>query len=553
MKKENVSYDDVLIADLYRKYGFISSSKEEFLVLAKKTNALKDSKFYIKVIVDSILQGNFYSIFDRFVKEYSAKDAFEYFNKILVKTKKQIKLVDLNKIAQNEEVKEFCVIIKNEYEKNDEDDEYSDDVITENNVEEKINPLFKNSFFSDVYELISRNESLDDSSLLDDSIKQYLKEIGKIPLYELESVIDENGEEVIINEEDEAFARLEKAKTEDEKQEIKNEIVERNLRLVVSIAKKYTNRGLSLLDLIQEGNTGLMKAVDKFDPSKGFKLSTYATWWIRQAVTRALADQGRTIRYPVHVVEDLHKIRKAENYYLIQGINEPTYEMISEYTKLDVDKIIKLKNLPDSTSIDKDIDRQGDYVSSLEDGDSLINFISDEEAETVEEYTDSIDLSDNANKYLNFLTDKERQILKYRCGFINNRVYTLEEVGKIFGVTRERIRQIEAKALRKDFMRFAPIEDEQNRIALGESRSANQIIQEFNDYMHDNGGTLYAEKISSHGVKVSCRKCGQRSLRIVSSLPYLYRCDSNKCLRLSKEEQEKIRTRKSKKNTGNNK
>ena len=264
-------------------------------------------------------------------------------------------------------------------------------------------------------------------SFADDSVRLYLREIGKIPLLEIE-------------EEKKLTARATKG---DKK--AKDKLAESNMRLVVSIAKRYSGRGLDFLDLIQEGNTGLLRAVEKFDPDKGFKFSTYATWWIRQAITRAIADQARTIRIPVHMVETINKtIRTSRK--LTQELNrEPTTEELAEVLGMEPDKVeYVLRIRQDIASLDQSVGKDG------EDEDSVLgDFVEDEERATPEDAAGSQLLKEELAKIIRTLTDREQKIIKMRFGIGGGRPHTLEEVGEEFSVTRERIRQIEAKALSK--------------------------------------------------------------------------------------------------------
>ena len=271
--------------------------------------------------------------------------------------------------------------------------------------------------------IVEDQRYLDD--IADDSVRLYLREIGKIPL--------------LTSEEELALAQRVVAGDKD----AKDQMAEANMRLVVSIAKRYVGRGLDLLDLIQEGNTGLLRAVEKFDPDKGFKFSTYATWWIRQAITRAIADQARTIRIPVHMVETINKLLRTQR-RLTQELNrEPTNEEIAEAMEIEVDKvehIMKIKQ--DISSLDASI-RDDEEESVLSD------FIEDEDTITPEESATNQLLKEHVKDMLGALTDREQKILRLRFGLEDGRNHTLEEVGQEFAVTRERIRQIEAKALAK--------------------------------------------------------------------------------------------------------
>ncbi len=264
---------------------------------------------------------------------------------------------------------------------------------------------------------------LDD--IADDSVRLYLREIGKIPLLNAKEEL-ELAQRVVAGD-----------------KEAKDQMAEANMRLVVSIAKRYVGRGLDLLDLIQEGNTGLLRAVEKFDPDKGFKFSTYATWWIRQAITRAIADQARTIRIPVHMVETINKLLRTQR-RLTQELNrEPTNDEIAKAMEIDVDKvehIMKIKQ--DISSLDASVrDDEEDSV--------LGDFIEDEDTISPEESATNQLLKEHVKSLLAGLTDREQKILKLRFGLEDGKSHTLEEVGQEFSVTRERIRQIEAKALAK--------------------------------------------------------------------------------------------------------
>ena len=264
---------------------------------------------------------------------------------------------------------------------------------------------------------------LDD--IADDSVRLYLREIGKIPLLSAEEEL--------------ALAQRVVAGDKD----AKDKMAEANMRLVVSVAKRYVGRGLDLLDLIQEGNTGLLRAVEEFDPDKGFKFSTYATWWIRQAITRAIADQARTIRIPVHMVETINKLLRTQR-RLTQELNrEPTNEEIANAMEIEVDKvehIMKIKQ--DISSLDASI--RDDEEESV-----LADFIEDEDTISPEESATNQLLKEQVKDMLAALTEREQKIIKLRFGLEDGKQHTLEEVGQEFSVTRERIRQIEAKALAK--------------------------------------------------------------------------------------------------------
>ncbi len=259
---------------------------------------------------------------------------------------------------------------------------------------------------------------------VNDNVRMYLKEIGKISLLSLE-------------EEQELSKRVAEG---DEK--AKNILAESNLRLVVSIAKRYVGRGLLFLDLIQEGNIGLMKAVEKFDYGKGYKFSTYATWWIRQAITRALADQARTIRVPVHMVETINKMARIERQMTLELNREPTDQELSKKMGLSVEKIAEIRKISqDPVSLETPIGEEDDS--------HLGDFLADERTMSPEDFATYEILKDELKQVLDTLTVREKEVLELRFGLFDGSSHTLEEVGKKFKVTRERIRQIEAKALRK--------------------------------------------------------------------------------------------------------
>ena len=261
----------------------------------------------------------------------------------------------------------------------------------------------------------------------DDSVRLYLREIGKIPLLTAE-------------EEQELAQRIVKG---DKK--AKDKMVESNMRLVVSIAKRYGGRGLDFLDLIQEGNTGLLRAVEKFDPDKGFKFSTYATWWVRQAITRAIADQARTIRIPVHMVETINKVLRTTRKLTTELNREPTNEEIAKELDMDpekVDYVMRIKQ--DIASLDASIGREGDDEDSV-----LGDFVEDEERDSPEDSAANQILKEQLSEIIATLSSREQKIIRLRFGIGGGKPHTLEEVGNEFRVTRERIRQIEAKALSK--------------------------------------------------------------------------------------------------------
>lgn len=302
------------------------------------------------------------------------------------------------------------------------------DLVHEDNADDTTELLLDNDddlLLSDEEEV----EIIDDADVLEgvsteDPVRMYLKEIGNVPLLSTE-------------EEVELAKRVEEGD-----EEAKKRLIEANLRLVVSIAKKYVGRGMPFLDLIQEGNMGLMKAVDKFDYAKGFKFSTYATWWIRQAITRGIADTGRTIRVPVHMVETINKTLRMTRTLLQELGREPTPEEVADRLNVPVSRVREvLKISRDPVSLDTPIGEEDDS--------HLGDFIEDDSALSPSDSAAFSMLREELGTALESLTDRERQVVQLRFGLIDGRARTLEEVGKEFNVTRERIRQIEAKALRK--------------------------------------------------------------------------------------------------------
>ncbi|MBQ9901928.1 MAG: RNA polymerase sigma factor RpoD [Clostridia bacterium] len=274
-------------------------------------------------------------------------------------------------------------------------------------------------------ELASEEEAYSyDNSIIDDPVKMYLREIGSIPM--------------LTAEEEHDIAR----RIAEGDESAKKRLSEANLRLVVSIAKRYIGRGMPLLDLIQEGNLGLIKAVDKFDPSKGFKFSTYATWWIRQAVSRAIADQARTIRIPVHMVENINRVKKAQAHLLNEYGKDPTNAEVAQYAGIPEEKVVEILRVSqDIVSLEAPIGDEGESHF----GDT----IKDDTQEDPEDAASSSMLKEQLNKALYTLTPREMAVLKLRYGLEDGKNHTLEQVGAEFNVTRERIRQIETKALRK--------------------------------------------------------------------------------------------------------
>ena len=333
---------------------------------------------------------------------------------------------DEDEEIEEKELDEEYIEEENEDSLEDEEDEKDeDDIDTETFIgfEDEFNP----DYIEDISEEELSNEkllNLGNSAKVDEPIKMYLREIGQVPL--------------LTHDEEIEYAK--RAYEGDE--EASQKLIESNLRLVVSIAKKHTNRGLKLLDLIQEGNIGLMKAVEKFEYTKGYKFSTYATWWIRQAITRAIADQGRTIRIPVHMIETINKIKKESRIYLQETGKDASPEILAERLGMEVEKIKAIQEMnQEPISLETP-------VGSEEDSE-LGDFVEDQKTTSPYEATNRAILREELDGVLKTLSPREEKVLRYRYGLDDSSPKTLEEVGKIFNVTRERIRQIEVKALRK--------------------------------------------------------------------------------------------------------
>jgi len=363
-------------------------------------------------------------------KKVQMKDVIEFISKENIDSEYVTKIYDeldkakVNLVLDDEDDEKDLIIEGKIKEELDDPDKSSDeslavaDLDIEPNLED-IDETEKDLLFQDMQDM-----SFVDNLNVDDPVKMFLKEIGKIRLLTFE-------EENILAERMLAGDK-----------EAKKQLIESNLRLVVSIAKKYIGRGMNFLDLIQEGNLGLIKAVDKFDQSKGYKFSTYATWWIRQAITRAIADQARTIRIPVHMVETINKLIKTSRHLLQTLGREPTPEEIAEELEMPVEKVRDiLKVSQEPISLETPVGE--------EDESNLGNFIPDDDAPSPSEQAADTLLREHIEEVMQTLTPREAKVLKLRFGLEDGRMRTLEEVGKEFDVTRERIRQIEAKALRK--------------------------------------------------------------------------------------------------------
>ena len=387
-----------------------------------------------------------------------------------------VKLGDILKFVEDEESEEYAEIIKILEDQNI--DLIPDDVDADayKNNEDSLDSIIDDfegfigelendsefNEFSNEIENELKTKDIDDivstysaPSTADDPVKMYLKEIGQIPLLttnrelELSRTVQQGlmAKEIVKAYEDgkKELSEEEVNRLKDiisEGKDARDTLIESNLRLVVSIAKKYTGRGMQFQDLIQEGNMGLMKAVNKFDPTKGFKFSTYATWWIRQAITRAIADQARTIRIPVHMVETINKLVRIQRKLTQELRREPTPEEIAAEMKISVERVQQIQKIAqEPISMESPVGEEDDTT--------LGDFISDHEMPTPLDYTINEKYKEEIDSVLKTLTPREEKVLRLRFGLIDGKAHTLEDVGKEFGVTRERIRQIESKALRR--------------------------------------------------------------------------------------------------------
>ncbi|MEE3424784.1 MAG: RNA polymerase sigma factor RpoD [Erysipelotrichaceae bacterium] len=407
-KEENNENIKEVIGSDGKKIKAVKKTKKSSLGLKKKYNDIEDLKNDLvelnKQGVD-IVQSDVVNALDRF--EMSDDEIDQFYD--------WLSSVNIDLIDESEEEEDL------------EDDEY---LASEDNDEDEDEDSEKN--------IVINYEQASAYTKVNDPVKMYLKEIGRVPLLKAdEEVLIAKRIEKGINNPDDAAAVQDGV-------DAKNELISANLRLVVAIAKKYTGRGMLFLDLIQEGNMGLIKAVDKFDYTKGFKFSTYATWWIRQAITRAIADQARTIRIPVHMVETINKMTRIQRQLVQELGRDPSAEEIATRmgSGMTAEKVREIQKIAlDPVSLETPIGEEDDS--------HLGDFIEDKDAMSPDQYANNELLKDEIDLILSTLTDREEKVIRLRFGLEDGRTRTLEEVGKEFDVTRERIRQIEAKALRK--------------------------------------------------------------------------------------------------------
>ena len=407
-KEENNENIKEVIGSDGKKIKAVKKTKKSSLGLKKKYNDIEDLKNDLvelnKQGVD-IVQSDVVNALDRF--EMSDDEIDQFYD--------WLSSVNIDLIDESEEEEDL------------EDDEY---LASEDSDEDEDEDSEKN--------IVINYEQASAYTKVNDPVKMYLKEIGRVPLLKAdEEVLIAKRIEKGINNPDDAAAVQDGV-------DAKNELISANLRLVVAIAKKYTGRGMLFLDLIQEGNMGLIKAVDKFDYTKGFKFSTYATWWIRQAITRAIADQARTIRIPVHMVETINKMTRIQRQLVQEVGRDPSAEEIATRmgSGMTAEKVREIQKIAlDPVSLETPIGEEDDS--------HLGDFIEDKDAMSPDQYANNELLKDEIDLILSTLTDREEKVIRLRFGLEDGRTRTLEEVGKEFDVTRERIRQIEAKALRK--------------------------------------------------------------------------------------------------------
>ena len=428
-----------------------------------------------------------------------------------------------------------------------------------------ISDMLLSTCYDIIYDIDS-NESTEDENYDDDFVKLYLREIGKIDL------LDPSDEKFYFKQirvggkdhtwicdnkkcKNVCFSENEPLKCEHcgckSHTKLYDFVINSNLRLVVSIAKKYMNRGLSLLDLIQKGNEGLIKAADKFEIEKGFKFSTYATWWIRQSVTRGLADEGATIRIPVHMVEKINNVNKFEREFYEKNGIMPTDEEISVGLNMPLKTVINVRKVPEA-SVSLETDVNDDPFDTTE----YIHFFVDESVAPTETFAETEGLKQDIIRYISALTDKERRVLELRFGIPDKNgnaigPLTLEGVGKRFGVTRERIRQIEAKGILKIKKAKSPEADYNSRVQTGETRKIEEIIEAQNKILRESGVNAQLSRFTTHLFKFKCFDCNKEQYDLPANARFYTECSKCKQLTGKDETSEKGTSRTRKKNSEN--
>ena len=492
--------DNEFLNELYKKIGFVFGSFSDF-----EKNAISDGKlvFTSKEDIDDFImkniKDNFSSYFINYADHKNFNDAVDYFNLVLTSNKITIDKKQIKKIVST-----YSAVIENILDQKPEDE----DVLTENDAldEKNVTELLDNSLLNVLLEEYSNqlvtNQADSDEAFNSDSVRKYLKEISKIDL--LTAVEERN-----------LFIRLAKAPegTEQEK-EVKTLIVNSNLRLVVSIAKKYINRGMSLLDLIQEGNIGLLKAVDRFDYTKGFKFSTYATWWIRQSITRGLAENSRTVHLPKQVIDAINSMHKSVYKLMTEYKREPSDDEIALDMGIEIESLKKLKKL------DQDLLSLDEPVNNEEKDSTLGDFISDEEKDPVEVDIERNDLRKRMRQMVENVAAKKKysksairkkRIIERRWGLDDGCSHTLEEIGREVGVTRERIRQLEAQGIRDIKVDNRKEEQDYSLRPVYDEIAISEKLASFKKYSFYNGlnVSVLDYNYASGKVLLRCEVCGK--------------------------------------------
>ena len=475
---------------LFKKYGFAFKSFAEFdnLIFINVNNTNDENKVLQtainninKYILYLLNDNKFINLFNSYVKRNGIADAFNFFDKFYKTYNLDINDDDIQILWSNDEYQSYYESVYAKIKGNYDEIDFS---VLKNTFLEKIISLYA-ILSEDFEEEIKVDDNKSEIILSNDIVRDYYRTISKIPL-------------LTKTQEVELFNRLKNG------EDVKDDIINANLRLSVHVAKKYINKtkSLSLIDLIQEGNLGLIKAVDKFDYKKGFKFSTYAIWWIRQSIQRAIQDVDNTIKIPVHVQEDYNQIYKFKKKYIDKYFTEPSIEEISENTGLTIDKIKDVNDAYEKYSCTIPYD-----ISVGEDADdaTLLDFLPGDGFETIEKNAEKSDMAREIEKYIDLLTEREKKILYYRYGMYDGRERTLEEVGKVVGVTRERIRQIEARAINK--LKRARVRNEEAiKTKILRKQEAERVKREFK--ISNKNLTVSNFSTFEEVVRATCIKCG---------------------------------------------